>query len=190
LRLPFRKVTTLIESVDSNISLYQQCIYGRIICSAKKLTPVFLSEPSKSPRLRNILERYFDRFQIIDKPVLPVWKRIFLFIAACSIWSFLLLTKDLIALRWRGQLIGDIVYDQYLASCCRGTVCYGDKRLAKNIYRVICAIETARLTLNNPHAALLSHWCLSGARWRLHAIRRADLFLCQCMELMRSRERL
>ncbi|MDO8343836.1 MAG: hypothetical protein Q7T48_11580 [Cellvibrio sp.] len=163
LRLPFSEGevnrTLLIESVDSNISLHQQCIYGRIICSAKNLTPVFLSEPSKSHRLRNILERYFDQFQIIDKPVLPVWKKTSIFFAACSIWSFQLLRKNLITLKWRGRLIGDIVYDQYLASCCRGTVCYSDKRLAKNIYRVLCAIETARLALNkvNPRAALLSH---------------------------------
>lgn len=149
----------LIESVDSNISLHQLCVYGHIICSAKKLTPIFLSEASKSHRLRNILERYFDEYQIIDKPVLPAWKRIFLFATACSIWSFLLLRKDLITLKWRGALIGDIVYDQYLSSYCRGTVCYGDKRMAKNIYRVISAAEIAKLALKrvNPRAVLLSH---------------------------------
>lgn len=163
MRLPFSQGedegTLLIELADSNISLHQLCIYGYIISSARSLTPVFLAEESKKPWLRNILERYFDQFQIIDKPKLPMWKRAFLLITACFLWGFLLLRKDLVALKWRGQLIGDIVYDQYLASYCRGSVYYRDIRLAKTIYHVIRAVEAARLALNkvNPRAVLLSH---------------------------------
>lgn len=153
------KGALLIESVDSNISLHQLCVYAYIISSAKKLTPIFFAEESKKPWLQNILTRYFDQFQIFDKPMLSMWKRMFLLITAYSLWISLLLKKDLITLKWRGRLIGDIVYDQYLASCCRGTVYYRDMRLAKNIYHVICAIETARLAFNkvSPRAVLLSH---------------------------------
>lgn len=156
----------LIESVASNISLYQLCIYGHIICSAKKITPVFLSEESKKPWLKKILARYFDTFEIIAKPALPKWKKVFFLLAAYLIWIVLTLKRNLIALKWRASPIGDIVYDQYLAVCRRGTVYYSDPRLVKIIYHVICAVETARasLSLINPDAVLLSHRVgLSGA---------------------------
>jgi hypothetical protein len=123
------------------------------------MVPVFLAEESKKFWLRKILCRYFDQFQIFDKPKLSIWKKLFFLLTAYSLWIYLLLRKDLVTLKWRGQLIGDIVYDQYLASCRRGTVYYRDTRLAKNIYNVIGAVETAKMVLNqvNPRAVLLSH---------------------------------
>lgn len=149
----------LIEPVDSNVSLHLLCLYAHIISNAKKLTPVFLVDESRKLWLQNILVRYFDQFQILDKPILPLWKRVYLLLAAFSIWGYLLLRKDLVTLLWRGELVGDIVYDQYLASCFRGSVCFRDMRLVKNIYNVIRAVETSRLALHkvNPHAMLLSH---------------------------------
>ncbi len=149
----------LIEFTGSSISIHQLCIYSYIVCSAKKLLPVFIAEESKRLWLKSVLERYFDKFQIIDKPVLPRWKCICLLAVALSTWSFLLLSRNLIVLKWRGQLIGDVVYDQYLASHCRGTVYYRDLRLAKIIYLIIRDIEVARFTVLEvcPHAVLLSH---------------------------------
>lgn len=149
----------LIESVDSSISLHLLCVYSYIITRAKKLTPVFIADKKNKLWLQDHLVRYFEQFQVIDKPRLSLLMKLFLFIIASYKWILLLVNKNLITLTWRGGLIGDIVYDQYLASCRRGTLYYFDLRLLKIIYHVIHAVEISRkaMTLVNPHAALRSH---------------------------------
>jgi|SaaInlStandDraft_4_1057021.scaffolds.fasta_scaffold05761_2 hypothetical protein len=149
----------LFEQVDSNISLHQLCTYGQIICRAKNLTPVFYAKSQKHKKLNHILDSYFEKYRVIDKPTLSKRKKIWLFTLSFFKWIRLLLQRNLINEMWCGQLIGDVVYDQYLASCRRGTVYYSDMRLAKIIYYVIREVEKAKLELKkaSPSAVLLSH---------------------------------
>lgn len=149
----------LIEPVDSSISLHLLCVYAHIITCAKNFTPVFIADKKNKLWLKEHLVRYFDQFQVLDKPRLSLLNKLFLFIISSYKWVLLLAQKQLITLEWRERLIGDIVYDQYLASCRRGTLYYFDLRLLKIIYHVIHAVEISRkaMTLVNPHAALRSH---------------------------------
>jgi hypothetical protein len=149
----------LIEQVGSNISLHLLCVYGYVITRAKNLTPVFIVNKKNKLWLEKNLVRYFDQFQILDEPRLSILNKLFLFIISSYKWVLLLTQKQLITLEWRERLIGDIVYDQYLSSCRRGTLYYFDLRLLKNIYHVIYAVEIARkaVMLVNPYAVLRSH---------------------------------
>jgi hypothetical protein len=71
-------------------------------------------------------------------------------------WIHLLWQRNLIDEIWCGQLIGDVVYDQYLASCRRGTVYYSVIRLAKIIYCIVREVEKAKLELKktSPSASI------------------------------------
>lgn len=149
----------LIGSVDSLITLHKLCIYGGLVSSAKKLIPAFQIEKYRKNWLRSILEQYFDEFQIFEKKDLSYGGKVRLFFISIFIWISLFRRRNLISLKWDNRIIGDIVYDQYLASYCKGTVYYHDFRLALNIYRVISALERARedLKIIRPDAVLLAH---------------------------------
>lgn len=149
----------LVEQVDSNISLHLLCVYAYIITSAKNLTPVFITDEFNRMGLQSKLERYFEQVQLIDKPKLSLMTKMHLLFVATYKWGLLLARRNVITLTWRGSLIGDIVYDQYLASCQRGTLYYADIRLLKIIFYVIHSIEvTRKLMLDvKPKGALRSH---------------------------------
>jgi hypothetical protein len=149
----------LVESVNSVISLHQLCMYAYIVCSAKNLTPIFLGDENNAISLNKILPRYFEHFQVIKKPKLSFLKKSTLILVALRIWAYQLFRKNLILLKWEGLLIGDVIYDQYLAMSRNGTVHYKDIYLAVIIFHVIVAVEKAKNSLNNigPQALLLSH---------------------------------
>ena len=149
----------LVESVNSVISLHQLCMYAYIVCSAKNLTPIFLGDENNAILLNKTLPRYFEHFQVIEKPKLSFLKKSTLILVALRIWAYQLFRKKLILLKWEGLLIGDIIYDQYLAMSRNGTVHYKDIYLAVIIFHVIVAVEKAKNSLNNigPQALLLSH---------------------------------
>jgi len=149
----------LIESTQSNVSLHELCVYTHIISCAKQLLPVFINRIGQASTLKEVLPRYFEKFQIVEDVKLSGGSRLWLFAISAALWLYQFFRRDLVNLHWRGELVGDIVYDQYLAGTQKGTVDYFDGRLVKYIYITLRAVERDRRLLGkiNPAAVLLSH---------------------------------
>jgi hypothetical protein len=159
------KGVLLVESSNSEVSLHELCIYAYIISQARQLRIVFINSANAALKLGDILPRYFDKFDIVDEAPIGRSMRLWLLLISLGIWASQLVRKDLVNLRWHGELVGDIVYDQYLAGCRKGSVDYRDLRLAKYIYITLRAVERSRNLLNQaqPAAVLLSHRVGLGA---------------------------
>lgn len=151
--------TLLVEDVDSLISLHHLCMYGHIIYRAKHLRPLFLCKPAKNSFLANIVSCYFPSFELVESQRLGRFTKLRHLCFSGITWLRLLATRDLIELKWDDLLVGDVVYDQYLAARQRATLHYGDIRIARLIFQVICAVDRSlRLMAEvRPDAVLLSH---------------------------------
>lgn len=149
----------LIESTQSNVSLHELCVYTHIISCAKQLLPVFINRIGQASTLKEVLPRYFEKFQVVEEVKLSGGSRLWLFAISAALWLYQFFRRDLVNLHWRGELVGDIVYDQYLAGTQKGTVDYLDGRLVKYIYITLRAVERDRRLLGHikPAAVLLSH---------------------------------
>ena len=153
------KGALLIESIDSNVSLHELCIYAYIISRAKQLRPVFINRAARKSNLTEVLLRYFDKFDIVQDVPMSGARRAWLLLISAGLWLSQLLRKDLVTLRWGGELVGDIIYDQYLAGCRKGSVDYRDTRLIRYIYITLRSVERDRALLRQvkPGSVLLSH---------------------------------
>jgi hypothetical protein len=155
----------LVESSNSEVSLHELCIYAYIISQARQLRVVFISSATSALKLGDILPRYFDKFDIVDEAPIGPGMRLWLLLISLGVWVSQLVRKDLVNLRWHEELVGDVVYDQYLAGCRKGSVDYRDLRLAKYIYVTLRAVERSRKLLKKilPATVLLSHRVGLGA---------------------------
>ena len=149
----------IIESSESMVALHSLCVYAYIICCAKNLTPVFLEPSKQSSNLKIALSRYFDKFEVVPLPKLSRAKCFGLFLVSMAVWINQIFKRNLILIQWRGEGVGDIVYDQYLAAFKRGGLRYSDIRLVKIIYLVIRDVERNHCLFDQirPVAVLLSH---------------------------------
>lgn len=151
--------TLLVEDVDSLISLHHLCMYGHIICRARGYRPAFLCGGANKPARARDVSPYFPLFDLIEAPGLGLLAKVRHLAFAFFVWIRLLKTHKLLELSWEGMLIGDVVYDQYLAVRSRATLHYEDIRLAKLIFQIVCAVDrsTNLILTARPAALLLSH---------------------------------
>ena len=149
----------LIETSDSLITMHQLCMYAYIVCQAKKISPTFLCSENKKEILSGIISKYFTSFDLISYPPSGKLKKIKHFIQAGITWLGLLLRRNLIELQQSGFQIGDIIYDQYLASRHQATLHYWDPYLAWLSFKISLALSDSLniLKKTKAQAVLLSH---------------------------------
>lgn len=155
-----------IEATTSRPQLHSILVYGYIIARAKNLMPIFYANGECRKLLNKVLPNYFSEFKIYSPIKLPAFDFFKILVDSLFLWLSALLGRNVVRIKWCGMLIGDIVYDQYLAGTQNATLHRFDIRLLKFIFIVLKSVSEHHKMLVSSCASsvLLSHRVgLSGA---------------------------
>jgi len=149
----------LIEETPSLVSLHHLCVYGYIVSRGKNLIPTFLCSAKTKSLIGGVVSRYFPRYELVEFLPLTSGRKFGHLLFAARAWLGILLSGRLLDLKWNGMLIGDIVYDQYLACRQCATLHRRDLTIPKLIYQIVCLVDQNERLLGDrdTSAILLSH---------------------------------
>lgn len=158
--------TLLVEEVYGSVARHRICMYAYIVCKARRLKPIFMSSPQNRDEVDRIVSGYFTNYQIAVSSKKKWWHNPRDLFVAMFLWLKVITIGNLVKLNYSGQLIGDIIYDQYLAAFQQSTLHYFDPRLFKIVFSVVHASHLAKQNIgrHRPQAILVSHTVgISGA---------------------------
>lgn len=149
----------LIEPVESFITLHKIGVYADILCKAENFSPVFLVKKQDRKKIEPYITQHFSKFDIIEMPGNSAFAFLLSLFLSLRIWICGVWRRDIITSTRDGYLVGDIIYDQYLAARERATLHYLDPILLKIIAIINSTISQylALMVSVVPSAVLLSH---------------------------------
>ena len=149
-----------VEEVENPAVAHAMLSIAKLISVARDYTVIYSTmTKSESFTSSDVLERYFENFEIIDEQKYSPLNYIKIALHSIFLYIFHFKRESILEIEYRGIKLGPVIYDSYLARYRRPTVQILDIRILKLIFGLIRDIENKIKALKSKEIStiLVSH---------------------------------